>query len=293
MKLNRTDRLFDGLNTAIMLLLIALVLYPLYFVVIASFSNPDQVNTGQTWFFPQGITWEGYTRIFSYASLWNSYANSILYTLVGTLINVSLTLPAGYALSRQDLDGRKVFMLIIVFTMFFSGGLIPTYLLVKELGLVNTAWALWLPGAVSAFHIIISRTFFQMTIPGELLEAAKMDGCSNTRFFGGIVLPLSMPIVAVIILFCAVSHWNSYFAALIYLRDEKLYPLQIILRDILVANEAQSDLVGDISDMGAKTRIADMMKFGVIIVSSLPVLVLYPFLQKYFMKGVLIGSLKG
>jgi putative aldouronate transport system permease protein len=293
MKLNRTDRLFDGINTAIMLLLIALVLYPLYFVVIASFSNPDQVNTGQTWFFPQGITWEGYTRIFSYASLWNSYANSILYTLVGTLINVSLTLPTGYALSRQDLDGRKVFMLIIVFTMFFSGGLIPTYLLVKELGMVNTAWALWLPGAVSAFHIIISRTFFQMTIPGELLEAAKMDGCSNTRFFGGIVLPLSMPIVAVIILFCAVSHWNSYFAALIYLRDEKLYPLQIILRDILVANEAQSDLVGDISDMGAKTRIADMMKFGVIIVSSLPVLVLYPFLQKYFMKGVLIGSLKG
>jgi putative aldouronate transport system permease protein len=293
MKLSRTDRLFDGMNTALMILLIALVLYPLYFVVIASFSNPDQVNTGQTWFFPQDITWEGYTRIFSYASLWNSYTNSIFYTLVGTMINVSLTLPAAYALSRQDLDGRKLFMLIIVFTMFFSGGLIPTYLLVKDLGMVNTVWALWLPGAVSAFHIIISRTFFQTTIPGELLEAAEMDGCSNTRFFGRIVLPLSMPIVAVIILFCAVAHWNSYFSALIYLRDEKLYPLQIILREILVANETQSDLVGDISDMGAKTRIADMMKFGIIIVSSLPVLLLYPFLQKYFMKGVLIGSLKG
>ncbi|WP_135554531.1 carbohydrate ABC transporter permease [Paenibacillus cymbidii] len=293
MKANRSDRLFDVMNAALMICLILLVLYPLYFIVIASFSNPDQVNAGHTWFYPRDITWEGYTRLFSYSSLWQGYANTILYTIVGTVINVSLTLTAGYALSRQDLDGRRIIMMIIAFTMFFSGGLIPTYLLVKSLGMVNTAWALWLPGAVSAFHIIISRTFFQTTIPHELLEAAEMDGCSNTRFFGRIVLPLSMPIVAVIVLFCAVSHWNSYFPALIYLRNEKLYPLQIILRDILIANESQSDLVGDIADVAAKTRIADMMKFGVIIVSSLPVLILYPFLQKYFMKGVMIGSLKG
>lgn len=287
------DKWFDACMYVILSLLLLVVLYPLYFVVIASISNPDLVNVGDVVLFPKDITLEGYRRIFSDPSIWLGYRNSLIYTVLGTCLNVLLTLTAGYALSRSDLAGRGIFMLIIVFTMFFSGGLIPSYLLVKGLGMLNTIWVMILPNAVSAYNIIITRTFFQSTMPVELLEAAKVDGCSNTRFFLQIVLPVSLPILAVMVLFSAVGHWNSYFQALIYLKDESLQPLQIILRKILISNEASENMVDGLVNQAEVVRMAETMKYGVIIVSSLPVLILYPFLQKYFIKGVMIGSLKG
>lgn len=290
---SKGDRLFDYFNVALLSVILFLVLYPLYVIVISSFSDPDLVNAGEIWLFPRDITFEGYKRILSDKSIWTGYRNSIMYTVIGTSINVVLTITSGYALSRKDLVGRQFFILMIVFTMFFNGGIIPSYLLVKEFGMVNTMWALIIPTAVTAFNVIITRTFFQMTIPDELLEASQIDGCRNITFFIRIVLPLSVPIIAVMVLFSAVSHWNSYFNALIYLRDESLYPLQLILRKILVANEAQASMVDNLNEIMEQQRIADLMKYGVIIVSSLPVLVLYPFLQKYFVKGLMIGSVKG
>ncbi|MDD9271912.1 carbohydrate ABC transporter permease [Paenibacillus sp. GCM10023248] len=295
MVISRTaaDKWFDACMYVILSLLLLAVLYPLYFVVIASISNPDLVNVGDVALFPKGITLEGYRRIFGDASIWLGYRNSLIYTVLGTCLNVILTLTAGYALSRSDLAGRGIFMLVIVFTMFFSGGLIPSYLLIKSLGMLNTIWVMILPNAVSAYNIIIARTFFQSTMPAELLEAAKVDGCSNTRFFLQIVIPVSLPIVAVMVLFSAVGHWNSYFQALIYLKEDSLQPLQIILRKILISNEASENMVDGLVNQADVVRMAETMKYGVIIVSSLPVLVLYPFLQKYFIKGVMIGSLKG
>lgn len=290
---SKADLAFDICNFTLLSLVLVAVLYPLYIVVISSFSDPDLVNSGKVWLFPQGITFEGYKRIFSDQSIWLGYRNSLLYMTLGTTINVVLTITAGYSLSRSDLAGRHVFMFLITFTMFFGGGMIPSYLLVKELGMVNTMWALIIPGAVGAYNIIIVRTFFQSTIPNELLEAAQVDGCSNTRFFLRIVLPLSVPIIAVIVLFSAVGHWNTYFQALIYIRNEELYPLQLILRKILIVNESQDQMLANLTDMTEQQRIADLMKYGVIIVASLPMLILYPFLQKYFVKGVMIGSIKG
>ncbi|WP_309119911.1 carbohydrate ABC transporter permease [Paenibacillus sp.] len=291
---SRFDRMFDTLNYTLMTIIMLAVLYPLYIVVISSISDPDAVNTGGVWLLPQGVTLEGYRRIFMEEQIWIGYKNTLLYTSLGASLNVALTLTGAYALSRSDLVGRNGFMFLIVFTMFFGGGLIPTYLLVKNLDMTNTMWSQIIPSAVSAYNVIIARTFFQMTIPKELQEAAEMDGCSITRFFFKIVLPLSMPIVAVLALFSAVSLWNSYFPALIYLRDRELYTLQLVLREILIVNEAPEDtsLAGAGED-GGMLRVVDIMKYGVIIVSSLPVLALYPFLQRFFVKGVMIGSLKG
>ncbi|WP_309122242.1 carbohydrate ABC transporter permease [Paenibacillus sp.] len=290
---SRSDRWFDAANYCILTLLLAAVLYPLYFVVIASVSDPDLVNAGRVWLYPREMTLEGYERIFGDDAVWYGYRNSLLYTVVGTAINVTLTLTGGYALSRRDLPGRTVFTFAIVFTMFFGGGLIPTYLLVKELGMVNTMWAMVVPNAVSAFNIVVARTFFQSTIPKELLEAAAVDGCPNTLFFLRIALPLSMPIVAVLTLFSAVGHWNSYFQALIYLNRDELMPLQIVLRNLLIASEVSDVMTSDMASSADQQRIVEVMKFGMIVVASLPMLALYPFLQKYFVKGVMIGSLKG
>ncbi|GHH97899.1 carbohydrate ABC transporter permease [Neobacillus kokaensis] len=290
-KKSKADRIFDVFNYSLMSLIVLAALYPLYIIVISSFSDPYAVNSGSVWLFPKGFTLEGYLRIFEYDKIWMGYRNSLFYAVIGTAINLSLTLTAGYALSRSDLVGRNMIMFFIVFTMFFGGGIIPSYLLVKELGMVNTIWSQVIPNAVSAFNIIIARTFFQTTIPKGLLEAAQVDGCSTTKFFLKIVLPLSVPIIAVIALFSAVAHWNSYFQALIYLRDENLFPLQIVLREILIMNEAQGDTMMLSSDSELKDY-AEIMKYGAIIVASIPVLVLYPFIQKYFVKGVMIGSIK-
>jgi len=269
------------------------VLYPLYFIVIASVSDPNAINSGQVWFWPKNLTFEGYERILGDSAIWRGYRNSILYTALGTTINVFLTLTAAYALSRKDLVGRNLIMFFFAFTMFFSGGLIPTYLVVRDLKMINTIWALVIPNAVAVWNIIIARTFFESTIPQELLEAAQIDGCSNTKFFWKIVLPLAKPLIAIMILFYGIGHWNSFFDALIYLRDEALYPLQIILRNILIQNEMSAQMVMDVESYAAQQRVAELVKYGVIMVASVPPLILYPFLQKYFVKGVFVGSIKG
>jgi putative aldouronate transport system permease protein len=290
---SKEDKIFDVVNFIFLSLICLSVLYPLYFVVIASISNPDLVYNGQVWFIPKGITFEGYKRIFSDPKIWLGYKNTIIYTVLGTTIQVSLTLMAAYALSRKDLYGKSFFMIMILFTMFFSGGLIPTYLVVKQLGMLNTIWAMIIPKAIAVWNLIVARSFFESSIPNELLEAAKVDGCSNTKFFLKIVLPLSKPIIAVMVLFYAVGQWNSYFDALIYLNDESLYPLQLILRNILIENQLSVKMLSDLDNLAAQQQIGEIIKYGVIIVAALPLLIVYPFVQKYFVKGVLIGGVKG
>jgi putative aldouronate transport system permease protein len=290
---SKEDKAFDLINLIIVAFILVLVVYPLYFVIIASVSDPNMIYEGKVWFLPKGFTFEGYERIFSDPKIWLGYKNSIIYTVAGTLVNICFTLMAAYALSRKDLYGRNIIMFVFLFTMFFSGGLIPTYLIVKNLGLLNTMWALILPKAVAVWNLIVAKTYFETTIPNELLESARIDGCSDAKFFWKIVLPLSKPIVAVMVLFYAVGHWNSYFDALIYLNDEKLYPLQLILRNILIQNEASAMMISDLDSLAAKQRISELIKYGVIIVASLPLLIAYPFVQKHFVKGVMIGGVKG
>ncbi|WFB55757.1 carbohydrate ABC transporter permease [Paenibacillus sp. BR1-192] len=287
---SRADRLFDWFNYGFLALLLIVILYPLYFIVIASVSDPISVGGGKVWLFPVDFTLEGYQKILENQAIWVGYKNTILYMAVGTAVNVAITVTGAYPLSRKDMYGRNLFMFLITFTMFFSGGLIPTYLLVKSLGLMNSMWALIIPGAVSVWNLIITRTFFQHNIPEELREAADMDGCSDFRFFLQVALPLSKAILAVLVLFYGVGHWNSFFSALIYLRDEAQYPLQLVLRNILIQNEVQ-ELMN--LELGAGSNLSESIKYGVIIVASIPVLILYPMVQKYFVKGVMIGSLKG
>ena len=289
---SRADRVFDSLNYVFLTVALLVVAYPLYFIVIASVSDPTAVYAGRVVLWPASFTTEGYRRILDYESFFTGYRNTVLYTLVGTAVNVAVTIPGAYALSRKDLVGRNVIMMAVTFTMIFSGGLIPTYLLVLSLNLYNTMWALILPVAVSAWNLIVARTFFQQTIPDELLEAAKLDGAGNTQFFLRIVLPLSKSIIAVMILFYAVNHWNGYFNALIYMKSAEKYPLQLVLRNILFENSL-GDMVEDAATLALQQRLGDLIKYGIIIASSLPLLILYPFLQRYFIQGVMIGAVKG
>ncbi|WP_154895389.1 ABC transporter permease subunit [Paenibacillus illinoisensis] len=294
----RQDKIFLTLNYIYVTIAFLLVAYPLVYMISASISNPKEVASGAMWLFPKDITFEGYERVLQDQRIWSGYANTILYTVVGTAVNLAVTIPAAYALSRRDLVGRGFFMGIFMFTMFFGGGLVPSYLLIKELGMINSMWALILPSAASVWNIIVSRTFFQGTIPSELQEAAQMDGCSNFKLFFKIVLPLSMPIIAVMALFYGVGHWNSYFSAMIYLNDSAKYPLQLVLRQILVLQEmsAQGSGMMDGSSASAlnnKAEVAALVRYAVIIVSTLPVIIIYPFLQRYFVQGVMIGSVKG
>jgi putative aldouronate transport system permease protein len=292
---NKQDLFF---NTAVTLLTIAallVTLYPLFFVAIASISTPDHILVGQVLFWPSGIDFSAYKFILADRDIWLGYRNTVFYTVFGTLFSVIVTLLCGYALSRKDLVGRGWIMKFMVFTMFFNGGLIPTYMVVKSLHLLNTPYVIIVVGSVWVFNIIIAKTFFEHTIPGELMEAAFMDGCGNLRFFLSIVLPVSKSIVAVIALFYAVGQWNSYFNALIYVTKKELFPLQLILREILIQGQALTD-VSDASELDAlaqRQRIAEVIKYGVVIVSTLPLICVYPFLQKYFLKGVMIGSVKG
>jgi putative aldouronate transport system permease protein len=292
MKRTRGDVIFDTVNYLLISAFFLLILYPLYFIIIASISNPDYVNAGAITFLPRGITLEGYARTLREANVWRGYGNTILYTTVGTTINVSLTMTAGYALSRRELLGWSLIMRLIVFTMLFSGGLIPTYLIVKGLGMTNTLWAMVIPNAVSAWNLIIARTYLQQNIPQELLEASLVDGCSYARFLWEVVVPLSGAIIAVLSLLYAVAHWNSFFTGLIYLQDYSKYPLQLILRDILLGFQT-SGAADDAKTLQEMQRIADLMKYALILVSSFPVMVLYPFLQRYFVKGVMVGAIKG
>ena len=288
----RADKAFDLMDYIFLTVAFLLVAYPLYFVVIASVSDPIAVYEGRVILYPIKPTLEGYRRILSYSTLFTGYKNTLLYTLVGTAINVVLTITAGYALSRKELVGRNIMMMGVMITMIVSGGMIPNYLLVRSLRIYNTMWALILPGAVSTWNLIVTRTFFQQTIPDELREAADLDGCSDTAFFLRVVLPLSTSIIAVMILFYAVNHWNSYFNALIYLSSTAKYPLQLVLRNILIVNTLD-DMVNDVATQAAQQRMGDLIKYGMIIISSLPLLILYPFLQKYFVQGVMIGAIKG
>jgi putative aldouronate transport system permease protein len=285
------DRVFDITVLAVSALILFIIAYPLWFIIIASFSDSVAVNSGQVWLWPARFTTVGYRRVFAESKIWLGYRNTIFYTLLGTCASLLFTLPAAYSLSRKDLAGRNIIMMYFVFTMFFSGGLIPTYLTVRNFGLTNTIWVLVIPFSVSIYNLIISRTFFSSNIPRELLEAAKIDGCSNTRFFLSVVLPLSKAIIAVIALYCAVSQWNQFFLSLIYVSKADLAPLQMVLRNILLQNQVNE--LGTTVDMGEYQRIADTMKYSLIIVATAPVMCLYPFIQKYFTQGVMIGSVKG
>lgn len=286
------DKTFDRLVTILVVLILISIFYPLYFVVIASISNPDLVSAGKVWFWPKGISFEGYEFILKDVRILRGYLNTIIYTGGGTFLALLLTIPAGYALSRRDLKGSKLIMLFFVFTMYFSGGLIPMYLVVKQLGLVDTRAVLIVLGSFSVFNLIITRSFYLNTMPLELQEAAEVDGCNIFQYFFYVVLPLSKSIIAVIGLYYAVNHWNSFFNGLIYINNVKLYPLQLILRDILISGQTIDTSITDLDMIKRLEQISRTIKYGVIIVSSLPVLMLYPLVQKHFVKGVMIGSVK-
>ncbi|MCR2804791.1 carbohydrate ABC transporter permease [Paenibacillus soyae] len=291
-KESRGDAAFTWINYSILLTMVLITLYPLIYIVSASFSDSQAVVSGKVWLWPVQPTLDGYEAIFKHKLIVSSVMNSFYYMIVGTLFNVVLTLMAAYPLSRRDFYGAKLFMVLLVFTMMFDGGLIPRYLLVKDLGMLDTRWALIIPAALSVWNVIITRTYFRVTISSELLEAAQMDGCNDFRFLWKIVLPLSAPIIAVISLFYAVGHWNQYFNALIYLKDQSLYPLQIVLKDILVQNKVDMSMVADAVEIAEKDALRQLLKYSLIVVAAGPVLVLYPFVQKHFVKGVMIGSLK-
>ncbi len=289
----KSDRVFDIIIYGIAAVLTLLALYPMYFILIASISDPNLVAKGEILFLPRGITLEGYEHLMSMTNLWVGYGNTILYTIVGTLIMLAVNIPVAYSLSRKDLVGRGAFTLFFVFPMFFGGGLIPTFIIINNwFHMLDTFMVMVLPFSVIAYYIIVARTFFNTSLPGELWDAAQIDGCGNLRYFFVIVLPLSKAIIAVIALWAAVGHWNSYFNAMIYLRSPSRYPLQLVMRNILINNEmAASAMTG--SAAAEVNRKANLIKYGAIVVSSLPIMCMYPFVQKYFNQGVMIGALKG
>lgn len=290
---SRGDRVFNALVYIIHGLVAVIVLYPLIFVLSASFSDPQTVLRGEMLLWPNGFNLNSYSKIFQNQDILSGYSNTLLYTTIGTLINLVMTVLGAYPLSRKDFVGKNAVMALLVFTMFFGGGLIPTYLLIKDLGMLNTFWVMVIPNAVSIWNIIIMRTFFQQSIPYELQEAATIDGCSNIQILTRIILPLSMPIIAVMILFYAVGHWNAFFNALLYLSDKEKFPLQLILREILIQGQT-NDMVKMSTESAIKQqREVEGIKYAVLVVANIPVLVLYPFLQRYFVKGVMIGAIKG
>ncbi|NOU94784.1 ABC transporter permease subunit [Paenibacillus sp. LMG 31456] len=292
-KESQMDRLFTVLNYIILSLFLVTILYPLIYILSASISSSEAVVSGRVWLWPIDPTLDGYYAVFKHRLILSGFMNSFYYTVAGTLINVIMTILAAYPLSRKDFYGRNIFMFMFVFTLMFSGGLIPTYLLVRDLGLLNTTWSMLLPGALGIWNMIITRTYFQTTIPDELLEAAQLDGCTDFQFVWKIVLPLSGPITAVITLFYAVGHWNSFFNALIYLKSQNLYPLQLVLRDILVQNDVDLNMLVDVQEAAKREGLRELLKYSLIIVATAPLMIVYPFVQKYFVKGIMIGSLKG
>lgn len=290
-----SDKIFDIVNLLVMIILLFIFVWPLWFVVIASFSDPNQVWMGKVVLWPKGITLVSYEELLHYKRIWSGYANTIFYTVVGTLVNLVMTVCGAYPLSRKDFMPRHVVMIMLMITMYFSGGLIPTYLVVSKLGLVNTRWAMIIPGAMSVYNMIVTRTYFMNSIPSSLQEAATLDGASSFQYLIRVVLPLSKPILAVIGLYYAVGHWNDFYSALIYIYDDSMLPLQSFLRDILMSTKLTlNNMSGvDMAKAAAKAQLAQTLKYSVIIVSTVPVLCIYPFIQKYFVKGVMIGSVKG
>lgn len=286
------DKIFLTIDFIILFLLLIAIAYPLIYIFFASF-NAQVTKMGLS-LIPEKWSIQGYKAVFEYKFIWSGYLNTLIYTTVGTLINLFVTICCAYPLSRKDFKGKNFVMVMCMITMYFSGGLIPTYLVVKDLGMLNTMWSIVLPGAMSVYNMIVMRTYFDTQIPLELLESAQLDGCGNLNFLRTIVLPLSVPILAVVGLFYAVGHWNSYFNAMIYLTKRDQYPLQVILRDILIMNTIDpSESSIDLSLVQSMEERQNVMKYSLIIVSSLPVLILYPFIQKYFVKGIMIGAIKG
>jgi putative aldouronate transport system permease protein len=288
-----SDLIFNVVNYALLCLVLIIVLYPLIYITSASFSAPSAVVAGKVRLLPVDFSLTGYKKVFAHKAIWKAFANSLFYTGVGTLVNVIMTILAAYPLSRKDLYGRNFLMALFFFTMLFGGGLIPFYLVVQRLGLLNTRWALIIPVALSVWNLFITMTYFRTSIPQELFDAAQLDGCSDIRYLISVVLPLSRPIIAVLFLFYAVGHWNQYFLALILLKDRALYPLQLVLREILVLSEIDFSMIGDVETMAMVQGLKEQLKYTLITVTSIPVLMLYPFVQRHFIKGLTLGSLKG
>jgi putative aldouronate transport system permease protein len=287
------DWAVDIVIAIIVAAILVAIIYPLWFIVIASFSSPTAVSLGEVNLLPKGFSLTGYGKILTDSRIWLGYRNTLVYSILGTAVNLLVTIPSAYALSRREFKPRRIIMFLFTFTMFFGGGLIPSYLLMKQLGLLNSMWVFILPGAFSVYNMIIARSFFESSIPEELRDSARVDGVSYFGFFFKIVLPLSGAILAVIGLYFFVGHWNDYFTGLIYIRDQDKYPLQNVLQMILLTNQTNQGSGNAGMSATQAQNFADQIKFGIIIVSSLPLLLLYPFLQKYFNKGVMIGAIKG
>lgn len=293
----KSDVIFDAVIFVILTFIFLIVAYPLYFVIISSISSPAAVAAGQVTWVPVGINLQGYIAVLKDAAIVRGFINSLIYTVVGVGVNLLITIPTAYALSRDDFYGRKIITIFYMITMFISGGLMPTYLVVQQMGMINTIWALIIPGSISVFNMIVARTFFKTNIPQELLDAAKVDGCGNTRFFFYVCLPLSGAIIAILVLYYGIGHWNSYFNALIYMTDRDTWPLQLVLRTIFTQNSLMQQIpVTTKEALLEKQRLeqlAELMKYSLIVISSIPVMILYPFVQKHFVKGVTLGSVKG
>lgn len=290
---SKDDLVFSIVNYTLLSLILVILLYPLIYVVSSSFSSVDAVVAGKVKFLPVDFSLDGYKAVFKSSKIWSGYLNSFIYTIVGTAINIVVTLMAAYPLSRSDLKGKNAIMMFFTFTMIFDGGIVPTYLVISKLHILDSIWAMVLPGAMSVYFMIIARTFFQTTIPVELQEAAELEGCNTPQLIWHIILPLSKAIIAVLVLFYAIGHWNSYFNALMYLSTEDKQPLQIVLREILIRNQQNASMIKDAALVEKTEGLKMLLKYSLIVVSSLPVLCIYPFVQKYFVKGVMIGSVKG
>ena len=287
------DKIFYGFINVFVVLMIIIVGVPLLHLLSASFSSPNAVVAGKVLLWPVNFSLEGYKAVFEHKLILTAYRNSMFYLVAGTAINIALTMIAAYPLSRSDMPGVKSITLIFTFTMIFHGGIIPGYLLVSGLGMLDTVWAMLIPGAISVYNLIVARSFIKSNVPKELLEAAQIDGCGDIQFFFRMVLPLSKAVIAVITLYYAIAHWNQYFNAMIYLNNQKLYPLQIVLKDILIANQINANMVYDAEMAEAKQGLSELLKYSLIVVSVIPVLIIYPFVQKHFVKGVMVGSVKG
>lgn len=287
------DKVFDIVNVLVMVLLLVIFLWPLWFIVIASVSSPAQVWLGNVLLLPKEITTTAYKALIEYKQLWVGYGNTIFYTVAGTALNLILTICCAYPLSRKDFVPGKILLLLILFTMYFSGGMIAKYLVVSRLGLLDTRWAMILPGAISVYNMLVMRTYFINSIPEELYEASILDGANSAQYLMKIVLPLSKSVMAVVGLYYAVSHWNDFYTALLYIYDENLRPLQTVLRELLLTSSRFSETLVGSDAVTEQLQLAQTMKYSIIVVSSLPMLCLYPFIQKFFVKGVMIGAVKG
>lgn len=285
------DHVFNILNTILMILISVVIVYPLWYVILASITDPAIVNSGKFLLIPQGLYVAGYQEAFDYPQIWAGYKNSIIYTVVGVIVALVATIPGAYAFSRRDMAGRKGIMFLFTFTMFFNGGMIPLFLTVQNVKIYNTMWAIVLPIGVSVYNLIVCRSFFEANLPIELLEASKLDGCSDFGFFFKIAIPLSSTIIAVMVLFYATGLWNIYFNAIMFLRDEDKLPLQVVLRNLILSNQLMQGASG--AELVEKQKLVDQLKYVIVTLAAFPLVIVYPFVQKYFAKGVMVGAVKG